>query len=128
MATFIPGSGFAGDGGLQYGLPGAAVGLQVNRILDGIPHYIAVVFLLHQGGPFQADANGGKLGIGECVGPGGLAGNLRPYADFIFSTGNTLNIVLCLRTRSEFPGHANEVLRTICILKRSTVEINIFPG
>mgnify|MGYP001732946352 CR=1 FL=1 len=43
-----------------------------------------------------------------------------------FGTGNTLNIFLCLSPRAEFPRHAAEVLRTVCILQWCAVEIDIF--
>ena len=128
MAPLITGGGFTRDSGFQHRLPGAAVGLQVNRIPDGIAHHVAVIFLFHQGRPFQTKTNGRKLGISKGMGPGCLAGNFQSHTDFIFSTGNTLNISLSLRAGAKFPGHATEVLRTISIFKRGAIKINIFPG
>ena len=66
--------------------------------------------------------------LSKGMGPGCLAGNFQSHTDFIFSTGNTLNISLSLRAGAKFPGHATEVLRTISIFKRGAIKINIFTG
>ena len=48
VAPLLAGGRFTCDRGLKNSLPGSTIRLQVQRILDGITHHIAIIFLFHQ--------------------------------------------------------------------------------
>ena len=125
MRAAILGRRFAAEGRVDHLHPGAAIGLQVNRILHRVAIDIARTGVYRaQAVHTEGHAHSRQIAVTDGPNPGRAELELHIHAGRGLRGWKSSNGVLPLRTRPEINLHPLKIHAAICVLQRRLVQVD----
>ncbi|CAH0648626.1 hypothetical protein PSNVIR_02888 [Pseudomonas sp. Nvir] len=107
---------------------GAAVGGDIDRVLDAVAVGVAVAVLLRQARPSHAHAHGRELGVAQGAGERVVAAQLDVDGGFVLNRRNALDVLLLDGAWAPLPLHAWEIHIAAGVHDRRVVEVDVTVG